>query len=88
MSSTKPKPAIKLSVMQGYSRWAKTYDSTSNTLIATEQLYSLNLLGVADGFREIHVLPVRWTPERSGPLSPQGPVFDSSVRLTSRTFCY
>ena len=30
--------------MEGYSRWAKSYDTTWNTLIATEELYSLGLL--------------------------------------------
>lgn len=62
MSSTKPNPATETSVLQGYSRWAKTYDSTWNTLIATEQLYSLNLLGGVDSFREVRVLPVCRTP--------------------------
>ena len=33
-----------LGVMEGYSRWAKSYDATWNTLIATEELYSLGLL--------------------------------------------
>ena len=41
MSSTTQQRASKLSVMEGYSRWAKTYDSTWNTLIATEELHSL-----------------------------------------------
>ena len=33
-----------LSVMEGYTRRARTYDTAWNTLIATEELYSLNLL--------------------------------------------
>ncbi len=33
-----------LSLMEGYTRWARTYDTAWNTLIATEELYSLNLL--------------------------------------------
>ncbi len=35
--------------MEGYSRWAKSYDTTWNTLIATEELYSLGLLDGLDG---------------------------------------
>ena len=35
---------VKLSVMGGYSRWAKFYDTKWNTLIATEELYSLAIL--------------------------------------------
>ena len=35
--------------MEGYSRWAKSYDSTWNTLIATEELYSLGLLDSLTG---------------------------------------
>ena len=35
--------------MEGYSRWAKTYDTTWNTLIATEEVYSLALLDGIDG---------------------------------------
>ena len=35
--------------MEGYSRWAKGYDSTWNTLIATEELYSLGLLDSLTG---------------------------------------
>ena len=30
--------------MEGYSRWAKTYDTMWNDLIATEELYSLDIL--------------------------------------------
>ena len=30
--------------MEGYSRWAKFYDTKWNTLIATEELYSLEIL--------------------------------------------
>ena len=42
-------PQVDLGVMEGYSRWAKSYDSTWNTLIATEELYSLGLLDSLDG---------------------------------------
>ncbi len=35
--------------MEGYSRWAKTYDTTWNTLIATEEVYSLDLLDSLEG---------------------------------------
>ena len=37
---------VKLSVMKGYSRWAKFYDTNWNTLISTEELYSLAILDV------------------------------------------
>ena len=40
---------VKLSVMEGYSRWAKFYDTKWNTLIATEELYSLPILEDLDG---------------------------------------
>ena len=41
---------VKLGVMEGYSLWAKSYDTWWNTLIATEELYSLPILdGVAVG---------------------------------------
>ena len=40
---------VKLSVMEGYSRWAKFYDTRWNTLIATEELYSLGMLDRLDG---------------------------------------
>ena len=43
------RPLAKLSLMEGYSRWAKTYDSTWNTLIATEELYSLDMLYGLEG---------------------------------------
>ena len=42
-------PPVRLSVMEGYSRWAKTYDTTWNTLIAIEELYSLRLLDGVGG---------------------------------------
>ena len=45
----KPETPIKLGFMEGYSRWAKTYDSTWNTLIATEELHSLKLLDHLEG---------------------------------------
>ena len=35
--------------MEGYSRWARSYDATWNTLIATEELYSLGLLDNLEG---------------------------------------
>ena len=35
--------------MEGYSRWAKFYDTKWNTLIATEELYSLPILEDLDG---------------------------------------
>ncbi len=40
---------VYLSVLEGYSRWAKTYDTTWNTLIATEELYTLDLLDGLQG---------------------------------------
>ena len=40
---------VKLGVMEGYTQWARTYDTTWNTLIATEELYSLNLLSSLNG---------------------------------------
>ena len=42
-------PPIKLSVAEGYSRWARTYDDIWNTLIATEELHSLGLLNSLEG---------------------------------------
>ncbi len=39
----------KLGLTEGYSRWAKTYDTTWNTLIATEEVYSLDLLDSLEG---------------------------------------
>ena len=35
---------VKLSVTDGYSRWARFYDTKWNTLIATEELYTLDML--------------------------------------------
>ena len=35
---------VKLSVTDGYSRWARFYDTKWNTLIATEELYSLDIV--------------------------------------------
>ena len=46
---------IKLSVAEGYSRWAKTYDDTWNTLIATEELYSLGILNSREGTAALDV---------------------------------
>ena len=40
---------VKLSLMEGYSRWAHSYDTTFNTLIATEEVYSLDLLDSLEG---------------------------------------
>ncbi len=48
-SVVKPETPIKLSLMEGCSRWAKTYDSSWNTLIATEELCSLKLLNHLEG---------------------------------------
>ena len=39
-----PQEPIKLSVADGYSRWSKFYDTKWNTLIAVEELYSLDML--------------------------------------------
>ena len=47
--------AVKVSVMEGYSRWAKTYDAMWNTLIATEEAYSLDLLASLRGETAIDV---------------------------------
>ena len=44
MSETGRPAPVKLGLMEGYSRWAKSYDTTWNTLIATEEVYSLDLL--------------------------------------------
>ncbi len=38
------KTPVEVGVMEGYSRWAKSYDATWNTLIATEELYSWDML--------------------------------------------
>ena len=35
---------VKISVHEGYSRWSKFYDTKWNTLIATEERYSLDML--------------------------------------------
>ncbi len=40
---------VKLSVTEGYSRWAKFYDTKWNTLIAAEELYSLPILNGLEG---------------------------------------
>ena len=44
-----PNEAVRLSVSEGYTRWARTYDNTWNTLIATEELYSLPMLDGLSG---------------------------------------
>ena len=44
-----PQEPIKLSVADGYSRWSKFYDTKWNTLIATVELYSLDILDGLDG---------------------------------------
>ena len=44
-----PQEPIKLSVADGYSRWSKFYDTKWNTLIATEELYSLDILDRLEG---------------------------------------
>lgn len=49
MSQRKPSTPVKLGLMEGYSRWAKSYDTTWNTLIATEEVYSLDLLKSLEG---------------------------------------
>ena len=49
-----PSP-VKLSLTEGYSRWAKTYDTTWNTLIATEEVYSLKLLDSLEGMNALDV---------------------------------
>ena len=41
--------------MEGYSRWAKTYDTSWNTLIATEEVYSLKLLDSLEGITALDV---------------------------------
>ncbi len=40
---------VKVSLMEGYSRWAQSYDTTWNTLIATEEVYSLDILDGLEG---------------------------------------
>ncbi len=40
---------VRLSVTEGYSRWAKFYDTKWNTLIAAEELYSLPMLDSLEG---------------------------------------
>ena len=40
---------VKLSVTDGYSRWARFYDTKWNTLIATEELHSLDMLDRLQG---------------------------------------
>lgn len=45
----KPSDPVKLSLIEGYSRWAQSYDTTWNTLIATEEVYSLDLLASLEG---------------------------------------
>ena len=40
---------VKLGVMEGYSRWSKFYDTKWNTLIATEEMYSLDILERLEG---------------------------------------
>ena len=44
-----PQEPVKLSVAEGYSRWSKFYDTKWNTLIATEELYSLDILDRLEG---------------------------------------
>lgn len=43
------KDPVELSVTEGYSRWAKFYDTKWNTLIAVEELYSLPIIEGLDG---------------------------------------
>ena len=40
---------VKLSVADGYSRWSEFYDTKWNTLIATEERYSLDMLDSLEG---------------------------------------
>ena len=40
---------VKLSVADGYSRWSEFYDTKWNTLIATEERYSLDILDSLEG---------------------------------------
>ena len=49
MSQMEPSTPVKLGLTEGYSRWAQTYDTTWNTLIATEEVYSLDLLAGLEG---------------------------------------
>ena len=49
MSEMGRQAPVRLDLMEGYSRWAKSYDSTFNTLIATEEVYSLDLLDSLEG---------------------------------------
>ena len=46
---------MRVSVSEGYTIWAKTYDTTWNTLIATEELYSLGLLDSLTGTTALDV---------------------------------
>jgi ubiquinone/menaquinone biosynthesis C-methylase UbiE len=46
---------VRVSVSEGYTIWAKTYDTTWNTLIATEELYSLGLLDSLTGTTALDV---------------------------------
>ena len=49
MSEMGRQAPVKLDLIEGYSRWAKSYDTTWNTLIATEEVYSLDLLDSLEG---------------------------------------
>ncbi len=49
MSEMSDSPPVKVGLAEGYSRWAKSNDTTFNTLIATEEVYSLNLLDSLEG---------------------------------------
>ncbi len=46
---------VRVSVSEGYTIWAKTYDSTWNTLIATAELYSLGFLDSLTGTTALDV---------------------------------
>lgn len=49
VSQMEPTTPVKLGLMEGYSHWAQTYDTTWNTLIAAEEVYSLDLLDGLEG---------------------------------------
>lgn len=46
---------MRVSVSEGYTIWAKTYDTTWNTLIATEELFSLGFLDSLTGTTALDV---------------------------------
>ena len=46
---------VRVGVSEGYTIWAETYDTTWNTLIATEELYSLGHLESLTGTTALDV---------------------------------